>query len=74
VNSRLGPQVERILHFVEGRRYAGFLQPLMNEAQEFELLASQHLAVSPGLPTDPERLSKQIMNEHYLFHVCSATL
>ncbi len=42
VNSGLRPQVERVLHLVEGRRNPGFLQTLMNEHQEFVLLPREH--------------------------------
>ena len=75
VNARLGPQVQRILHLVEGGRHAGLLQTLMDEPQEFELLASQHLAV-PSEDPAPEHstVPKQIMNKHYMFHMCSATI
>ena len=31
VNAGLGPQIERVLHLVEGRRHAGLLQPLVDE-------------------------------------------
>ncbi len=42
VDSRLGAQVQRVLHLVEGRRHAGLLQPLVHEHEEFVLLARQH--------------------------------
>ena len=47
VNSRLGAQIERILHLVERGRHARLGQALVDEAQEFELLASQHRRRSP---------------------------
>jgi len=77
VDARLGLQVERVLHFIEGRRYASFLQALVDEAQKLKLLASQHMCSFPGcgrlevvLKTRP----KQSMNRHYLFDMCSATI
>ena len=74
MNSRFRPQIEGVLHLVEGRRHTGFGQPLVDEAQELELLAGQHLFLP--VSTGPERRPgpKQIMNEHYLFHMCSATI
>ena len=33
MNPRLRPQVERVLHLVEGRRHARLLQTFMDEAQ-----------------------------------------
>ena len=48
MDAGLGAQVERILHLVEGGRHAGFLQPLMDEAQKLELLACQHLGIPPA--------------------------
>jgi hypothetical protein len=44
----------------------------MNEAQQLELFASQHHEISP-CPADESR-RKQIMNGHYMFYLCSATL
>jgi hypothetical protein len=37
------------------------------------LLASEHALDSPGFPP-PTSSGKQIMNGHYMFYVCSATL
>ena len=51
-----------------------FLQPLVDEAQQLELLAGQHRVVSPGFPAATERCRKQIMNGHYMFDMCSATI
>ena len=73
VNAGFGPQIERVLHLVERGRNAGFLQPLVDEAQKLELLASEHALVSPGFPP-PTSGGKQIMNGHYMFYMCSATL
>src|SRR5205823_11437720 len=48
VNSGFRAQVERVLHLVEGGRYAGFLQPFIDETQKFILFARKHLEHSPG--------------------------
>ena len=42
VDAGLRPEVERVLHLVEGGRDAALLQPLVDEQQQFELLARQH--------------------------------
>ena len=73
VDARFGAQIERLLHFVERRRHARFLQALVNEAQQFALFSGQHLDASWR---PPRRISarapftgtvaaanKQIMNE-----------
>ena len=73
VDAGFGPQIERVLHLVERGRNSRFLQSLVDEAQKLELLASRacrgfsrvSAATSGG---------KQIMNGHYMFYVCSATL
>ena len=70
-------QIERVLHFVEGGRHAGLLQALMDEAQQLELLAGQHLASFPRMrlwAVAQKTHPKQIMNGHYMFHMCSATI
>src|SRR5262252_10648025 len=66
-------QIERVLHLVEGGRHAGLLEALVDEAQQFELFSGQHLAFPPlrRAPRDPP---KQIMNRHYMFDMCSATI
>ena len=46
MDAGFGAQVERILHLVEGRRDAGFLEPLMDETQQLELFPRQHLGPS----------------------------
>ena len=61
-------KVQRILHFVEGRRDAGLLQPLVNEEEKFMLLARQHR----HFPRESN--VKQNQNKHYLFQLCSATV
>jgi hypothetical protein len=67
MDSGLRGKVERVLHLVEGRRDAGFLQPLVDEEKQFMLLARQHF--------DPrESKPKQNQNNHYLFQLCSATV
>ena len=68
VDAGLRRKVERILHLVEGGRNAGFLQPLVDEQQQFMLLARQHRR-SPEESND-----KQNQNKHYLFQLCSATV
>src|ERR1700753_712178 len=47
MNSGLRAQIERILHLVERGRYAGLLQPLIDETQKFILFAREHLDQSP---------------------------
>ena len=42
VDAGLGFEVQRLLHLVEGGRDAAFAHPLMDEHQEFILLAGQH--------------------------------
>src|SRR6516164_6685903 len=44
VDPGFGTQVERVLHLVEGGRHAGLFEALVDEAQQFELFAGQHLA------------------------------
>ena len=90
VDTRLRAQVERVLHFIEGRRHAGLLQPFIDETQKFILFARKHREHSPGLalfgfefsglasrefqtPIFRHKPSKQIMNGHYMFDMCSAT-
>ena len=63
-------QVERILHFIERRWNSGLLEALVDETQEFSLFACQHWR----FPSLPGLRAKQIMNGHYPFHMCSATI
>ena len=42
MNSGLRAQIERVLHFVEGRRHARLLEALMDETQELALFLGQH--------------------------------
>ena len=51
-------QVERVLHLVEGGRHAILLQALMNEAQQFELFAGEHLAFPPLRRSQETRRNK----------------
>ena len=74
MDAGLRAQVERVLHLVEGGRHAGLLQPLVDEAQKLELLAGQHLVFPPAAGAARETRPKQIMNRHYMFHMCSATI
>ncbi len=46
VHSRFRLEIKRFLHFLERRRDAGCFQPLLNEADQFVLLAREHA----GLP------------------------
>jgi hypothetical protein len=39
MNARFGPQIERFLHFLKGRGKTGLTQVLVNEHQQFVLLA-----------------------------------
>ena len=48
VDAGLRAQVERVLHLVEGGRYAGLFQPFIDETQKFILFARKHLEQSPG--------------------------
>src|ERR1051326_4682442 len=54
VNAGLRAQVEGVLHLIERRRHAGFLQPLVDEAQQLELLAGQHWLVSSSVLNPPQ--------------------
>ena len=62
VDAGLGLKVECFLHFLEGGWYAFFLQPFVDEQEEFELLPRQHGPVLSMfvLVRDPE--SEQIQN------------
>ena len=42
VDAGLGRQVQGLLHLIEGRRNSALLDPLMDEHQQFVLLAGQH--------------------------------
>ena len=48
MNSGLRPQIERVLHFVEGRRHARLLEALMDETQELALFLGQHESPPPA--------------------------
>ena len=39
MDARFGPQIERFLHFLKGRGKTGLTQVLVNEHQQFVLLA-----------------------------------
>ena len=84
MDSGLGGKVQRILHLVEGGRNTRFLQALVDEAQQLQLLAGQHGRLpragiprnspqGPGGREPDSRDAKQIMNIHYMFDMCSAT-
>ena len=55
VNAGLGPQVQRVLHFIEGRRHASLAHPIVDEEQKIVLLARQH----PG-DSSKQNLNKAI--------------
>ena len=74
VDAGFGSQVERVLHFVKRRRNTRLGQPLVDEAQELKLLAGQHLSLPVSAGPIWGTGQKQIMNEHYPFHMCSATI
>ena len=42
VNAGFRAEIERILHFIEGRRHARLGQALVNKAQQFALFLRQH--------------------------------
>ena len=48
VNARFAAQIERVLHFIEGGRDAALLHPLVDEHEEFMLLAREHRLVPQG--------------------------
>ncbi len=47
VDAGFGPQIERVLHLVEGGRHARLFQPLVNEAQEVRIV---YASTSVALP------------------------
>ena len=51
VDARLGAQIERVLHLVEGRWNSGLLESLMDKTQELSLLACQHRRFLSGRPS-----------------------
>src|SRR6266576_1148276 len=69
MDAGLRTQVERILHLIEGWRYAGFLQAFVDEAQQFELFSSQHLAspIAAGLKRLAETNHEQTLYVRYVF-------
>jgi hypothetical protein len=69
VDSRFGPQVEGVLHFVEGRRHTGFLEALVDEAQEFGLFSGQHgqFPRYSGLEGLAETNHEQTLSVRYVF-------
>ena len=83
VDAGFRPQVQRVLHLVEGGRYARLLQALVDKPQELGLFARQHRVPlwsgsfqksQTSAERPPSIVPKQIMNEHYPFHMCSATI
>jgi hypothetical protein len=62
VDARLGRQVQRLLHLVEGGRHAGLLDPFMDEHQEFVLLAGEHPGASlPNLSRNKPPTSRDVL-------------
>ncbi len=62
-------KVEGIFHLIERWRHAGLFHSLMNEKKQFLLFAREH-EENPW--NTWRRFAKQIQNEHYMFHMCSA--
>ena len=62
MNAGLGAQIERLLHFVEGRRHALVLQALVNETKQLALLPGQHGSLPNGAAriNGSERLDAKI--------------
>src|SRR4051812_47962951 len=73
VDTRFRAQIERVLHLVERRRHSGLLHPLVDEAEQFELLSRQHyrpslIGVSPGSVSDSfETNHERTLYVPYLF-------
>ena len=61
VDAGFRAQVERILHLVEGGRYAGLFQPFIDETQKFILFARKHREQSPGWHRHSLELSGSIV-------------
>ena len=59
----VGPQIERIFHFIERWRYTALLHPLVNEHQQFVLLASEHGALG-GFGTKTEHGVRVLVMSH----------
>src|SRR6266571_4564021 len=74
VNAGFRAQVERVLHLVEGGGNAALLEPLVNEPQQFQLLARQHRCPARRWLSLGNARPKQSMNGRYLFFMCSATI
>ena len=74
VDARFGAQIEGVLHLVEGGRNAGLCQPLVDEAQQLELLAGQHGSLPGshrrgGSPREPKRKTnhERTLSVRYVF-------
>ena len=52
MHTGFGLQVQRFLHFLEGRRHAVGLQPLIDENEQFLLLTGEHLFHSHAAKTE----------------------
>ena len=61
MHARLALEVERLLHLFEGGRNPGFLQPGLDEADQFVLLRGQHGARLLKFGSDP--IPMQVVNE-----------
>ena len=46
VDTGLGREIQGLLHLVEGRRDAAFLDPLMDEHEQFVLFTGEHRRTS----------------------------
>ncbi len=79
MDAGFGAQVERLLHFVEARRHAFGLEPVVDEAQQFALFSGQHRRLRGRRirsSTRPRRRigarRKQFANDPYMFFFGSA--
>src|SRR5690606_23935170 len=66
MNAGLRPEIERILHLVEGGRHARLLQTFMDEHQQLVLLACQH-SVSLACHKDSCTNHEQTLHVLYVF-------
>jgi hypothetical protein len=74
VNAGFGAKVQRVLHFVKGRRDTGFLQSLVDKNEQFHLLARQHPTIPENRLPWRNQYLVQNTNNSYTFYMCSATL
>src|SRR5262245_62094415 len=69
MDARLRPQVQRVLHLIEGGWHASLAHPLMNEHQKLVLLLGQHGTHSPSSANTTLRTTTQ--HESFYFSSCS---